>query len=93
MITLEEAEEMSMESWLKLSERIQNHIVSQYLGPKMQTRKAPRKGCQRRYKPNCANGHPLDGDNLGVQSNGRRYCKACNNASAKRSAAKRRTTH
>ncbi|HUG51227.1 MAG TPA: HNH endonuclease signature motif containing protein [Terrimesophilobacter sp.] len=28
-------------------------------------------------KDECSKGHPMKGDNLGVRSDGRRYCKAC----------------
>lgn len=40
-------------------------------------------------KTHCDNGHPLSGENLHVRPNGRRVCRACGRARARRHRAKR----
>lgn len=42
-----------------------------------------------RAKTHCPQGHEYAGDNLMIQSNGRRRCRACNNAQTRSSAANR----
>lgn len=41
-------------------------------------------GLTNRAKTQCKEGHDLDGDNLYVESDGRRHCKTCRAAAARR---------
>jgi hypothetical protein len=43
-------------------------------------------------KTHCKNDHPLDGDNLWVEKNGARHCKACRAETARRFRAKQKET-
>lgn len=47
-------------------------------------------GLVNRGKTHCKNDHPLDGDNLWVEKNGSRHCKACRAEAARRFRARKR---